>query len=74
MRDLIRQKIVDSLAISPPRMTQRDARVPQVPGKAVAVIGPRRAGKTTYLWQVLAERLAAGTPREGLRCIGVGPR
>jgi hypothetical protein len=66
MRDLLRQKIVDSLATSPPRLTRRDVRVPQVPGKAVAVIGPRRAGKTTFLWQVLAERLAADIPRQRL--------
>ena len=66
MRDLIRQKIVDSLAMSPPSLTRRDTRVPRVQGKAVAVIGPRRAGKTTFLWQVLAERLAAMTPREQL--------
>ena len=28
--------------------------------KACAVIGMRRAGKTTFLWQLLSERLAAG--------------
>jgi len=66
MQKLIRQKIVDALAASPPSLTRRDTRIPQVPGKAVAVIGPRRAGKTTFLWQVLAERLAAATPRERL--------
>lgn len=26
----------------------------------------RRAGKTCLLWQILADRFAAGTPREGL--------
>jgi predicted AAA+ superfamily ATPase len=66
MHDLIRQKVIDSLATSPPPFTPRDVRLPKVPRKAVAVIGMRRAGKTTYLWQVIAERLAAGTPREGL--------
>ena len=66
MRDLLRQKIVDSLAAAPPEMTARDIRVPAVRGKAVAVIGPRRAGKTTFLWQVIAERLVAKTPREQL--------
>jgi len=66
MLELIRQKITDSLAASPPGLTHRDTRVPRVPGKAVAVIGPRRAGKTTFLWQVLSERLAAKTPREQL--------
>ncbi len=66
MRDLIRQKIVDALAVPVPDFTRRTVRLPRVPGKAVAVIGPRRAGKTTFLWQVLADRLASGMPREGL--------
>jgi predicted AAA+ superfamily ATPase len=30
------------------------------------VIGMRRTGKTTFLWQLLGERLAKGTPREAL--------
>ncbi len=66
MYDLLRQKIVDSLATPPPAFTPRDVRLPKVPGKAIAVLGVRRAGKTTYLWQLIAERLAAGTPRAGL--------
>jgi predicted AAA+ superfamily ATPase len=41
-------------------------RLPGIAGKAVAVIGPRRAGKTTFLWQVLAARLAQGFEREAL--------
>ena len=66
MRDLIRQKIIDSLSTAPPVMTRRDARLPGVPGKAIAVIGMRRCGKTTFLWQVVRDRLAQGVPREGL--------
>ncbi len=66
MRDIIRQKIIDSLASDPPVSTRRDVRVPGVPGKAKAVIGPRRAGKTTFLWQVLAQKLESGVSREGL--------
>ena len=66
MRDIIRQKIVDSLASEPPASTRRDVRVPGVPGKAKAVIGPRRAGKTTFLWQVLTQKLESGVgPRNG---------
>lgn len=65
-REIIRQKIVDALAAAPPALTRRDVRLPAVPGKAVAVIGMRRAGKTTFLWQVLADRLAKGTGRQGL--------
>lgn len=66
LRAIIRQKIVDSLAMTPPAFTRRDVYLPQVENKAIAVIGMRRAGKTTFLWQILADRLAAGTPREGL--------
>jgi hypothetical protein len=66
MRDLIRQKIVDALASTPQPFTRRDVRVPAVPGKAIAVIGMRRSGKTTFLGQLRADRLAAGTPREAL--------
>lgn len=66
MRELIRQKIVDSLASAPRPFTRRDVHLPAVPRKAIAVIGMRRSGKTTLLGQILADRLAAGTPREGL--------
>src|SRR5262245_8492161 len=37
-----------------------------LPGKATAVIGMRRAGKTTFLHQLRAERLANGASREQL--------
>jgi predicted AAA+ superfamily ATPase len=37
-------------------LTPRDARLPAVPGKVHAVIGMRRAGKTSFLQQLLAER------------------
>ncbi|MFC1763234.1 ATP-binding protein [Planctomycetota bacterium] len=66
MKDVIRQKIVDSLAMAPPPLTRRQVHVPRVPGKALAVIGPRRAGKTTFLWQLLADQLADKTSRENL--------
>ena len=66
MRELIRQKIVDSLALPVPAFTRRDVWLPAVKNKAVAVIGMRRTGKTTFLWQVLADRLSQGTAREAL--------
>ncbi len=66
MRDLIRQKLADSLAADPPKLTRREARVPALPRRAHAVIGMRRAGKTCYLQQCLRDRLDAGTPREAL--------
>lgn len=65
-RDVLRQKIVDSLAAPQPVLTRRDVRLPEIRGKAVTVIGMRRAGKTSFLWQVLADHRAAGIEREGL--------
>lgn len=64
MRDVIRQKIADALAFEPPPLTRREARVPEIPRKACAVVGMRRSGKTYFLHQCLADRLAAGAPRE----------
>lgn len=66
MRELLQQLIADSLARAIPPYTRRDAHMPTIAGKALAIIGMRRSGKTTFLWQCLAERLAAGTPRESL--------
>jgi predicted AAA+ superfamily ATPase len=66
MRDLLRQLISDSLARPIPGFTPRDAALPAAPGKALAVIGMRRSGKTTFLWQCLSRRQAAGAPRDRL--------
>ncbi len=65
-RQIIRQKIVDGLASPVPTLTRRDVWMPSVPGKATTVIGMRRAGKTTLLWQVLEERCSTGAERESL--------
>jgi predicted AAA+ superfamily ATPase len=70
MRDLIRQKIVDSVASPVPELTRRDIHLPAIAGKATAVIGMRRTGKSTFLWQVLGERLSQGVPRESLLYFG----
>ena len=66
MRELLQQLIADSLGTPAPPYTRRDVHLPAVPRKAVAVVGMRRSGKTTFLWQCMADRLAAGTPREAL--------
>jgi hypothetical protein len=62
----LKEKLNDSLVASVPEFTRREIRLPQVPGTAIAVIGMRRSGKTFFLWQCLADQLAAGTPRESL--------
>jgi predicted AAA+ superfamily ATPase len=51
--------------------TRRDVRIPQVSGKARAVIGMRRAGKTTFLWQCLEDLLDQGRQRESLVLLGL---
>ncbi|MBW1998888.1 MAG: ATP-binding protein, partial [Deltaproteobacteria bacterium] len=66
IRQIIRQKIVDAEASLIPAFTRRDVHVPLVPNKAIAVIGMRRTGKTTFLWQVLKDHMEAGIPREGI--------
>jgi predicted AAA+ superfamily ATPase len=63
---ILQSKIADSLAMKPPALTRRSVHIPQVQGKALAVIGMRRAGKTSLLWQMLGDRLSAGEPRSTL--------
>ena len=65
-RSAIRQKIVDSIAAPVPVLTARDVWLPAVTNKAIAVIGMRRAGKTSLLWRIVGERLKLGTAREAL--------
>lgn len=62
--DLLRLKLVESMTGPLPALTRRDVRLPGIRGKAFAVVGVRRGGKTSFLWQCLAERLADGRPRE----------
>ena len=62
--DLLRLKLAESLAAAPPALTRRDVRLPGIPGKAFAVIGVRRGGKTSFLAQCRADRLAEGRTRE----------
>lgn len=65
-RATLRQKIIDAQTAPLPTLTRRSTWLPTVQGKAIAVIGMRRAGKTSLLWQILADRQQAGTERAGL--------
>ena len=61
LHPVLAEKLSAALAeASPLALTRREARLPAVTGKAHAVIGMRRAGKTTFLRQLLGERRAAG--------------
>jgi len=67
LEQILREKILQSVRTPPPAgLTRRDARLPGIKGKAFAVIGMRRAGKTSFLHQCRADLLAAGRPPERL--------
>ena len=63
--DLLRLKLAESLAAERPTLTRRDVRLPSIRGKALAVIGVRRSGKTSFMTQCRADRLAQGRVPEG---------
>lgn len=63
-RDLLRLKLDEALAAPRPALTRRDVRLPGIRGKALAVIGVRRGGKTSFLQQCRSDRLAQGRPPE----------
>ena len=66
-RPRLAEKLADSLAGPLPSATTRHIRgTVFLPNKATAVIGMRRAGKTTFLHQLRRERLNAGIARERL--------
>jgi len=57
LHPVLLEKLNAALAPTPtPPLTRRDARLPVVPGKMHAVIGMRRAGKTSFLRQLQAAR------------------
>ncbi len=63
-RDLLRLKLAESLASAPPALTRREVRLPGIRGKALAVIGVRRGGKTSFLRQCQSDRLVDGRAAE----------
>ena len=59
LHPVLAEKLSAAMAVeAAPAFTRRDALLPAVPGKVHAVIGMRRAGKTTFLRQLLQERRA----------------
>ncbi len=66
MKGTVEALVAESLAFAIPEFTRRDAVLPAIPGKADAVIGMRRSGKTYLLYQHMAALLEAGLPRSSL--------
>ena len=69
--EFLRQLLVEAIHRQPPSFTRRDITLPTIKGKVFSAIGIRRSGKTTYLWQCLSDRLAAGAPAESLILLGL---
>ncbi len=63
---VIETKIQEALEPSPSGLTRRDVAMPSIKGKAMCVIGMRRAGKTTFLHQCRADLRNKGTAAEQL--------
>jgi hypothetical protein len=61
------ERLNEALRPTPERhLTRRDAALPSIPGKAHAVIGMRRSGKSCFLKQLLAERRRVGPPERSM--------
>jgi predicted AAA+ superfamily ATPase len=58
--DMLRLKLSEALGAPLPPRTARDIRLPKISNKALAVIGVRRGGKTSFLYRHITERLTAG--------------
>jgi hypothetical protein len=71
LQAVLGQRLTDALTAPFPALTKRDIRFPPVRGKATAVIGVRRAGKTSLLYKYLSGLLADGRPRDSLLLIGL---
>jgi predicted AAA+ superfamily ATPase len=63
---VIRDKLIACVETPPSALTRRDVAFPKLKGKALTVIGMRRAGKTTYLHQIRRDLLDAGRNPERL--------
>lgn len=57
---MLRLKLSESLSVPLPRRTARDVHLPKVPNKALAVIGVRRGGKTSFMYRRIFEHTEAG--------------
>ncbi len=60
IQSVVRDKILTALDAPLPKLTRRDARLPVIDGKAMVVIGMRRAGKTSFLHQQRSDLIASG--------------
>ncbi len=63
-REMLKAKLNEASSVSLPDLTRRDARAPAIARKALAVIGVRRGGKTSWMQSRMSKQVAEGRPRE----------
>ncbi len=66
MRILVEQIIVDFHERQLPKLTRRECRLPLIRGKIDTVIGMRRTGKTSLLFQLMQDYMEQGIVKEEL--------
>jgi hypothetical protein len=67
LKEALTEKLAESLELPLPEATPRQLHgAIRLPGKATAVVGMRRTGKTTFVHQLRRQRLAAGAARPHL--------
>ena len=66
MPDVLRDIILDFREAALPTGVPRRVDLTPVPGKAAVCIGPRRAGKSTFLFQRVQKLLDRGVPRDNV--------
>jgi predicted AAA+ superfamily ATPase len=54
-----------------PLLTQRDVRLPRLPGIATALVGMRRVGKSYVLYQEMQRLIETGTPRSSILALNL---
>ena len=59
--DMLRLKLSESLSVPLPPRTARDVHLPNVPNKAMAVIGVRRGGKTSFMYRRILQHIDSGS-------------
>ena len=66
MSDSLKEIILDYQEMEPATGVPRRLEVTALPGKATVCIGPRRSGKSTFMFQRIGKLLASGVPRENV--------
>ena len=64
MKKILKRIIADFQASSLPVVRPRDVKIPWETGKIISIIGPRRAGKTWSMFEVMKRILDSGVDRK----------